>query len=232
MGPEATVDLMRRIIRATPAQDDRDHIRMLVDNNPQVPSRIKALLEGGGESPLPALTAMARGLERWGADFLAIACNTAHHYLEAIRTAVGIPVLDMIGLTAERILRENPNIRQVGILASTAVLRLDLYGQRLARCGVALIHPGADRQAAVFGTIRAIKAGGFEARHRDILHAAGGELVRRGAQALLIACTELSVVADRLEPAVELYDAAQVLAEAVVAAAVEGTGPEPVRPDR
>ena len=42
MGPEATVDLLARIIRATPARDDQDHIRTIVDNNPQVPSRIRA----------------------------------------------------------------------------------------------------------------------------------------------------------------------------------------------
>ena len=44
MGPDATVDLMRRVIQGTPAGDDSDHIRMLVDNNPKVPSRIKALI--------------------------------------------------------------------------------------------------------------------------------------------------------------------------------------------
>ena len=44
MGPEATVDLMRRIIAATPAQDDIDHVHLLVDNNPKVPSRIAALI--------------------------------------------------------------------------------------------------------------------------------------------------------------------------------------------
>ncbi|HEY1837589.1 MAG TPA: aspartate/glutamate racemase family protein, partial [Rhizomicrobium sp.] len=70
MGPEATVDFLSRVLRATPATDDADHIRVLVDNNPKIPSRIAALIEGGGEDPLPALIAMARGLESQGADFL------------------------------------------------------------------------------------------------------------------------------------------------------------------
>ncbi len=103
MGPEATVELMRRVIRATPARDDADHIHMIVDNNPKVPSRIKALIEGTGEDPGPTLAAMARGLEAAGADFLVIPCNTAHHYLPVIRTAVSIPVLDMIALTLDRL---------------------------------------------------------------------------------------------------------------------------------
>ena len=79
MGPEATVDLMHRIIAHTDARDDIDHVRCIVDNNPKVPSRIKALLEGGGESPAPCMADMGRRLEAWGADFLCIACNTAHN---------------------------------------------------------------------------------------------------------------------------------------------------------
>ncbi len=81
LGPEATVDLMRRVIQATPASDDQDHIRMIVDCNPKVPSRMKAILEGTGEDPAPYLVIMAKDLAAWGADFLAIACNTAHLYL-------------------------------------------------------------------------------------------------------------------------------------------------------
>ena len=80
MGPAATVELMSRIIRQTPAKDDRDHLRMLVDNNPKVPSRIEAIIEGTGADPLPELQRMAQGLEAAGADFLIMACNTAHHY--------------------------------------------------------------------------------------------------------------------------------------------------------
>ena len=49
MGPAATVELMSRIIRKTPARDDGDHLRMLVDNNPKVPSRIKAIVEREAE---------------------------------------------------------------------------------------------------------------------------------------------------------------------------------------
>ena len=62
MGPEATVDFMRRVIRSTPANDDSDHIRMIVDNNPKIPSRIKALIEGTGESPGPTMAKMAVNL--------------------------------------------------------------------------------------------------------------------------------------------------------------------------
>ena len=87
VGPQATVDLMQRLIDLTPAQDDADHIRMLVDNDPAVPSRIAALIEKTGPSPAPHLARMARGLVSHGATLLAMPCNTAHHYLADIRAA-------------------------------------------------------------------------------------------------------------------------------------------------
>jgi aspartate racemase len=117
MGPEATVDLMKRVIRATPAADDIDHIRMVVDNNPKVPSRIKALVERTGESPVPCMAEMARRLTAWGVDFLAIPCNTAHYYYDQVRAAVTIPVLNMVDRTTARVIDENPKIRRVGLLA-------------------------------------------------------------------------------------------------------------------
>jgi aspartate racemase len=80
MGPEATVLQMSRLITATPAQDDADHIPLIVDTNTQVPSRVAALIEGGGTDPAPVLAAVAKRLEEAGAGALAMPCNTAHHY--------------------------------------------------------------------------------------------------------------------------------------------------------
>ncbi len=99
MGPEATVLLMQRIIAATPASDDADHLPLIVDQNPQVPSRIRHLIEGTGEDPGPVLAAMARRLQAAGAEALAMPCNTAHHYAPAIRQATAIPLIDMVALS-------------------------------------------------------------------------------------------------------------------------------------
>ena len=220
MGPEATVDLMRRIIQATPANDDQDHLRLLVDNNPKVPSRIKALIDGSGEDPAPVLVQMARDLERWGADFLAIPCNTAHHFHPAVQAAVGVPVLNMIELTAGRIRQETPDVRKVGVLASTAVIRTDLYGESFARRGVEVVHPGDKSQDQVLAAIRAIKAQTFSSASLDALNRAVDDLIAREAEVILIACTELSVIAKKLQLSVATCDSAQVLAEAIVAEAM------------
>lgn len=220
MGPEATVDLMQRVIQATPANDDQDHLRMLVDNNPKVPSRIKALIDGSGEDPAPVLVQMARDLERWGADFMAMPCNTAHHFHPAVQAAVGVPVLNMIELTAGRIRQETPAVRKVGLLASTAVIRTDLYGESFARRGVEVVHPGDTSQDQVLAAIRAIKAQTFSSASLDALNRAVDDLIAREAEVILIACTELSVIAKKLQLSVATCDSAQVLAEAIVAEAM------------
>lgn len=166
MGPEATIDLMKRVLRATPAQDDRDHVHLLVDNNPQVPSRIQALLEKTGESPGPCLCDMARKLESWGADFLAMPCNTAHYYHKEIQKAVSIPVLNIISLSVEECLRRKPHLRHVGLLASTAVLNLNLYDEAFALHGVEVVVPAPPMQERVMAAIRQIKKGCVSLRYR------------------------------------------------------------------
>ncbi|MCP3855388.1 MAG: amino acid racemase [Actinomycetia bacterium] len=221
MGPEATIDLMRRVVEATPAGDDIDHVRMLVDNNPKVPSRIEALIEGTGETPVPHLVDMARGLEQQGADFLVIACNTAHHYHSEVAAAVGVPVLNMVALAARHIVEAHPDTGRVGLLASTALQLVHLYEPAFAGHGIEVVYPTPELQDQVMDLIRAVKAGqATDAQIRRYREAAA-DLVANGAQCLLIACTELSVVTSGLEVAAPVHDASEILAQAVVRMARE-----------
>jgi aspartate racemase len=216
MGPEATVDLMNRVIKATTAKDDIDHIRMLVDNNPKVPSRIKALIEKNGESPLECLQDMARRLEKWGVDFLVIPCNTAHYYHRGVQQAVGIPLLDMIGLSVNVIISEVPDLKTVGLLASSAVFDLGLYNDRFADAGVKLMDMEADEQRKVMSAIRKIKTSSYGSEVVEAIQDVTDNLARRGAQAILVACTELSIIGGQITHTTRMFDASQILAEAIV----------------
>lgn len=222
MGPDATVEFMRRVLRATPARDDADHIRMIVDNNPKVPSRIKVLIERTGEDPGPVLSAMARGLEAAGADLLALPCNTAHHYLPVIRDAVGVPVLDMVGLSVERLRALDPPVRAVGLLASPAVRLTGLVEARAREAGLDVLFPEGADEAAVLRLIRAVKADAVGENDRAGYRAAAEDLVRRGAGALVLACTELSLVEAPRIGAVPVLDTLDVLVAAVVERCLRG----------
>lgn len=214
MGPEATVELMRRVLVATPAADDSDHVHLLVDSNPDVPSRIAALIDRTGESPEPELVRMAQRLRVGGAEALAIACNTAHTYAPAITRAVDIPLLDMIELTSERIAEMALRHRRVGLLASTAVVDLAMYHKALAVRDIAVAVP--QQQSALVDVIKAVKRGDNGATTRRSFAQISGDLTAQGVDLLLVACTELSILADSIDPDTPCVDSLDVLVAEIV----------------
>jgi len=217
MGPEATVELMRRVVARTPAQDDQDHVHLLVDNNPHIPSRIRHLIDRVGPDPTAELVRMAKGLEVMGANSLAIPCNTAHAYADAIRRAVRIPLLDMVELTAQHIAAKHPGAR-VGLLASTAVTLTGLYHRAFAACHCQLVLPG--EQAQLMEVIRDVKRGSVTVAAREQFARIAASLARQS-DLLLIACTELSLLAAAVPEGTVVIDSMDVLTEAIVAFALE-----------
>jgi len=215
MGPEATVEFMARLVKATPARDDADHLHMIVDNNPKIPSRIEALIEGTGTSPEPELVRMARNLETAGATFLAMPCNTAHGYAAAIAKAVNIPLLNMVEVTVRNI-SSGPNpFRSVGLLASTAVIKTGLYARAFQDVDITLILPAG--QDAVMDVIKSIKAGKTGPSVRQAFASVAQHLMDQGCDVLLIACTELSVIADSIPEGIAVVDSLDVLRDAALA---------------
>lgn len=213
MGPQATVLLMQKIIDAVSADDDADHIPLLVDQNPQVPSRIRHLIEGTGEDPGPVLVAMAQRLVAEGAEALAMPCNTAHHYLPVIKAAVEVPFLDMIDLSVAKAVGLAGPDNPVGILASPAVQKIGLFDAAFAKLGVQPLYHSDE--AAMLGAIRRIKAAGPEPAVGPVLRAASQELLQRGARVQMIACTEFSLFADATADGVTAFDTLDVLVSAI-----------------
>ncbi len=214
MGPEATVDLMQRIIYLTPALDDIDHIRCIVDNNPKVPSRIKAIIEENGEDPGPCMADMGRRLESWGADFLAIACNTAHHYYSAVQDAVNIPVINLIDIVSNHVKNTYPEHDKVGLLASPAVAITGLYTKRFKKLGIEEVLPDPDYQEHLFTLIREVKKGNTTTQLLDEYRKVCQNLLHKGAKTAIVGCTELSTLGGELP--IHTIDAAQILAMEIV----------------
>ncbi len=214
MGPEATVDLMQRIISLTPALDDADHVRCIVDNNPKVPSRIKAIIEGHGEDPGPCMADMGRRLESWGADFLVIACNTAHYYYPAVNQATDIPVIHLVGLVTDHLIQNFPDHKNIGILASPAVAMTGLYTEKFSPKGLFDIWPDKNFQDQMLDVIKSVKKGDtgpkVVAKYQEVC----SHLAEKGATLAVVACTELSALDSELP--ISAVDAAQVLAQEIV----------------
>lgn len=211
MGPEATVDLMARIVRFTDAKEDGEHVHCIVDQNPQVPSRIKAILEDG-PSPGPVLAKMAKNLQEAGADFVCMPCNTAHHWLMEAKGDITIPFLDMPSLAVAQIARTGS--KKCGILGTTATRNKGVYEPHCAGNGIEACYPDDEDQAKLLKIIEKVKAGDYSGREGFAQIARN--MIKNGADSLIMACTELGILGlpDDLEA--NVVDAPDALAKEVI----------------
>jgi aspartate racemase len=219
MGPEATADLYYRIIRATPVRRDQDHVRVIIYSNSKVPDRTGAILRGEA-SPIPEMTMAARALEGAGADFLIMPCNTAHYFIDELRAKIGIPVLNMIELTAQWFAEYYPSKKRVGLIATDGTVRSGIYHDNFGRYGVQVLTPSEGLQAETMSAIYDhIKTGDLEIGREMLLRVAEA-LIGDGAQAVICGCTEVSLVLKEGDLPVPVLDPMQVIAEASVAIAL------------
>jgi aspartate racemase len=214
MGPEATVLLMARVIAMTDARDDHDHVPLMVDNNTQVPSRIKAILDKTGENPGPTLAKMAVRLAENNAEALAMPCNTAHYYAAFIEDSVNIPLLNMIDLAADRVAGMDLEGRAAGLLASPAVQCTGIFDQAFTKRRIRTVYP-AD-QNEILSAIRTLKSDSESKGARKTLKNAACELMDAGVDVLLIACSELSIIAKVIPENFPRLDTIDVLAEEII----------------
>jgi len=194
MGPDATVDFFARLVAATHAGRDQDHLRILIDNDPTVPDRTAAI-EGRGPSPAPRLAAMARGLVAQGADVLVMPCNSAHAFADAIVAAAApVPFLDLIATTVRATRSRLPTVAAVGLLATDGTLAARLYHDAYAAAGVRTHAPLGDDQRTVMDAIYAVKSGAVDDAVRARLRLVAERLAAGGAEAIVAGCTEIPLL--------------------------------------
>lgn len=212
MGPDATVAFLQAVLRHSgPVDTDQRHIPLLVFNNPKVPDR-NAALAGHGPSPGPALAAMARALERAGAEFLVMPCNTAHAYAGAVTAATSLPFISIIEETCRAAVAGSRGLRRAGLLATPACAASGLYQAALAAHGVETICCDADGLDRFTSLLYAIKAGARGEPVRAGMAALASGLGRRGAEAVIAACTEVPLVLGPHDLALPLFDSLDILA--------------------
>jgi aspartate racemase len=207
MGPAATLDFLGKLQALTPAERDQDHIRVIVDINPQVPDRNDPFARPG-----PVLAEMAGGLQGAGAQVLAIACNTAHVHADLISRASGLPLVDMIE-TASRAARDT-GARRAGVLGTRDAVRL--YHEYIAAQGMGLVTLPRDDQARFMDLLARIKAGDVGPAVREGMAQLADVLVREGAGAVIAGCTEVPLVLDPGDVRAPLIDAGEELARRCV----------------
>lgn len=228
LGPAATLDFVAKVLAATPATRDQEHLHLLIDNDPRVPDRNRAAA-GAGPSPGPALAAMARRLERAGADLLVMPCNAAHAWRAEIEAATRLPFASMIDEAVAATLRARPGAATVGVLAAAGTLDAGLYRDALAARGVMGLEPAGPQRERFMDLLYRIKAGDTGAEARAAMRELAAELVAAGAEAVVAGCSEVPLVLGPEDVTAPLVDATAALAAATVAYA-RRERPLPVRP--
>jgi len=196
VGPAATVDFMDKIISNTHAGRDQEHLKLIVDHNPQIPDRTANLI-GDGEDPTLAIYAACKRLEANHANLIAIPCNTAHAYVQRISGQIAIPIINMLHETVRHVERHYAGHRRVGLLATTGTVRSRVYHDAAAGAAFDLLVPDEAHQALVMRAIygeRGVKAGYVEGKCRDDLMQALAHLVEAGASVVILGCTELPLL--------------------------------------
>ncbi|MFC5346085.1 aspartate/glutamate racemase family protein [Brevundimonas staleyi] len=211
MGPAATVAFLARVQALTPAQGDADHIRVVMDMNPQVPDRNTRPGEAEAE-----LGRMAERLKAAGAEVLAMPCNTAHAQKPGI-VAAGLPFIDMIAETVAA--AKASDAQSIGILATPGGEAL--YVQALTAAGVTPVVLQGEDRAGFMACVYGVKRGDVGADNRAAMERLGAALVGQGAEAVIAGCTEVPLLLSAVDVSVPLVDSAEVLAAACVKACLD-----------
>jgi aspartate racemase len=215
MGPEATAEFYRQLIELSPAENDQDHLPVIMLSDPRVPDRTEYIL-GTGEPFFPYLVDLARALESFGADFIAMPCNTAHLFWQELSDAVSVPFLNIVEETVERIEGTcGDECRQIGILATKGTIKSSLYQRAISGRGLVPLVPSEGAQRRVHEVIKWIKAKVEEEASKAEIESAIRSLQSSGADAVILGCTELGLV-DELQVSVPLFDSLKILVRATL----------------
>lgn len=192
MGPEATAYFYEEVIEHTVAARDQDHIDMVIISQASMPDRTGAILSGDPSRLLSVMRADAQALESLGCAHIAIPCNTSHYFFDTIQGFTKVPIIHM-PREAVREAVERGGVRRIGVMATVGTIKTGVYRKEIEAAGAEQVVPSEEREADVMSIIYDdVKAG------RDVdMHKFGRvmtEFYREGCDAVLLACTELSVI--------------------------------------
>lgn len=214
MGPLATADFFKKIVQMTDAASDQEHIRILMDDNPQIPDRTSFIM-GEGADPTRAMVRSALRLEYMGADFIAMPCNTAHRFHSAIQSFLDVPILNMIDLTGAYIKSNWPDKKKALLLATKGTYSAGIYNFALNSRSIELLVPDDEAKEVLMQWIYKVKQSGEVPSKEEftelIRSQSGGEEIP-----VILGCTELPLMVDKLQLKGMYVDTTTVLAKTCV----------------
>lgn len=213
LGPMATARYLEMVTEMTDAERDQEHPRLLLASIPDTPDRTDFILGRSRENPLPAMIQAGKQLVEMGADFMVIPCVTAQYFYDELKEILSVPVISLCGNVAEDI--AGKRIRKVGLLATSGTIESRVLAKEFERAGVDVVVPEKKEQDLIMTIIyQQIKKG--RAINTDMLLQVRDSLLAKGAEKLILGCTELSFVKTKGESDSCYVDVLEVLAQKTV----------------
>lgn len=213
LGPMATVYFLQLLTAMTRAETDQQHLEVLIHSKPGIPDRTAYILGKSDQSPLPDMIEVGRGLARQGAKVLAVPCITAHYFQRQLEEAIGVPVIDAVEETAAYL--ERRGIARAGVMATDGTVESRLFQDKLREHGIGAVIPGKEDQRLVMHLIYDnVKAG--KPVEFPLFSQVSESLRRAGADVVLLACTELSLIKRDFPLGPGYLDVMEVLARRAV----------------
>jgi aspartate racemase len=220
MGTVASAYMFDRLVALTPAAKDQDYIETIVHNNSRVPDRTAGIL-GTGPSPLPELERSVDLLTGLGVHCIVLACMTSHHFLPLLRRRTPVELIDGVAETARHCAARHPEVRRVGLLASSGALQAGVFQTAFAAHEIEVVTFSAQEQAHYFmEPVYApwgIKAGNVTGLPRERILEGVRLLLGQGVHAVIAGCTEIPLVLAPADLSVPLLDTIDIMCEAAIA---------------
>lgn len=207
LGPLASTHFMELVEQMVCGEDP---LQMITYNFPSIPDRTGYILGSNLKSPLPGLLSVGYELSRQEVACIAIPCITAHYFYSELSGAIDVPIVNGVEETAS--LLKQAGFHRVGIMGTDGTVLSGLFSDALERRGIRPVVPSKERQADVMHLIyRNIKMGHAPEMRR--FQAVRQELQDRGAEVIILGCTELSVIKQKQDVGPGFLDAMEVLAK-------------------
>ena len=207
VGPKASSIFYDLIVDHIQAECDQDHPDIVVLSYASIPDRTEAILSGDGSRIIPTLCRCVRELDSLGCELIAIPCNTAHYYYDEMSAAADVRIINMIELAVGEAAARGAH--RLGIMATEGTVAADVYGKACEAAGLEVCYPEegqADVNSLIYDDVKQGKTGDKAKFER-----AYDELKSRGCDAIILACTELSVFAAYNDLPEDVLDAMDAL---------------------
>ncbi len=191
LGPAASVYFYQLLTEHTAAKRDADHLNVILMSAADIPDRSEFIMGKSDRSPLPKMIEDVGKLVSVGAELIAIPCNTAHYFFEEIQKSTPVPVLNIVKETV--LLAKAAGRKKLGIMATTGTILANAYQHAAEQEGLSCVLPTAAEQDALMRLIyEDIKTAALP--DYDGFYRIADALMERGADSLILGCTELSLI--------------------------------------